>query len=122
MNFGYLIAGVLLEAAALFSYACLTRAVLPPGVIRLGRLLRIDMSAFATSHVVPGGSAPGTALSYRLLTESGINGADAAFALATQGVGSAVVLNAIFWVVLVVSLFMHGYNPFTSSPQASELF
>jgi uncharacterized protein (TIRG00374 family) len=111
VNFGYLIAGVLLEGAALFSYACLTRAVLPPGVIRLGRLLRIDLSAFATSHVVPGGSAPGTALSYRLLTESGIDGADAAFALATQGVGSAVVLNAIFWVVLVVSLFMHGYNP-----------
>jgi uncharacterized protein (TIRG00374 family) len=46
-----------------------------------------------------------------LLTESGVDGADAAFALATQGIGSAVVLNGIFWIVLVVSLFLHGYNP-----------
>ena len=111
VNVGYLVAGVLLEAAALTAYALLTRAVLPQGVIKLGRLLRIDLSAFATSHVVPGGSAPATALSFRLLTDSGVEGADAAFALATQGVGSAVVLNAIFWVVLVISLFIHGFNP-----------
>ena len=110
VNFGYLVAGVLLEAAALTAYALLTRAVLPQGVIRLGRLLRIDLSAFATSHVVPG-SAPATALSFRLLTASGVEGPDAAFALATQGVGSAVVLNGIFWVVLVISLFIRGYNP-----------
>jgi hypothetical protein len=111
VNVGYLVAGVLLEAAALTAYALLTRAVLPQGVIRLGRLLRIDLSAFATSHVVPGGSAPATALSFRLLTESGVEGPDAAFALATQGIGSAVVLNGIFWVVLVISLFTRGYNP-----------
>jgi uncharacterized protein (TIRG00374 family) len=111
VNVGYLVAGVLLEAAALTAYALLTRAVLPQGVIKLGRLLRIDLSAFATSHVVPGGSAPATALSFRLLTDSGVEGPDAAFALATQGVGSAVVLNAIFWVVLVISLFIHGFNP-----------
>jgi uncharacterized protein (TIRG00374 family) len=111
VNVGYLVAGVLLEAAALTAYALLTRAVLPQGVIKLGRLLRIDLSAFATSHVVPGGSAPATALSFRLLTDSGVEGPDAAFALATQGIGSAVVLNAIFWVVLVISLFIHGFNP-----------
>jgi len=111
VNVFFLVVGVLLEAASLTAYALLTRAVLPQGVIRLGRLLRIDLSAFATSHVVPGGSAPGTAVSYRLLTESEVEGPDVAFALATQGVGSAVVLNAIFWVVLVISLFLNGYNP-----------
>jgi uncharacterized protein (TIRG00374 family) len=111
VNVFFLIIGVLLEAASLLSYALLTRAVLPKGIIKLGRLLRIDLSAFATSHVVPGGSAPGTALSFRLMSESGIEGPDAAFALATQGVGSAVVLNGIFWVVLVISLFIHGFNP-----------
>jgi uncharacterized protein (TIRG00374 family) len=111
LNVGFVVVAVVLEAASLLSYALLTRAVLPPGVIKLGRLVRIDLSTFATSHVVPGGSAPGTALSYRLLTASGVESPDAAFALATQGVGSAVVLNAIFWVVLVVSLFFHPYNP-----------
>lgn len=111
VNVGFLIGGVLLEAASLTAYALLTRSVLPSGVIKIGRLLRIDLSAFATSHVVPGGSAPGTALSYRLLAESGVDGPDIAFALATQGVGSAVVLNAIFWIFLVVSLFINGFNP-----------
>ena len=28
-----------------------------------------------------------------------------------QGVGSAVVLNVLFWLALLVSLFIHGYNP-----------
>ena len=68
-----MVLGVLFEAAALVAYAFLTRAVLPKGVIKLGRLLRIDMSAFAVSHVVPG-QVVGTALSYRLLTEAGAPG------------------------------------------------
>ncbi len=94
------------------SYALLTRAVLPQGVIRLGRLLRIDLSAFATSHVVPGGSAPGTALSYRLLTESGVEGADAAFA--SRHAGHRIrrrAQRASSGSLLVISLFIHGYNP-----------
>ena len=32
---------------------------------------RINMSSLAVSHVLPGGTAPGTAVGYRLLTESG---------------------------------------------------
>ena len=36
-------------------------------------------------NVVPGGSAAGSALGYRLLTLSGVRGADAGFALATAG-------------------------------------
>ena len=51
----------------------------------------------ALASVVPGGSAAGSALGYRLLTLSGVDGPDAGFALATAGLGSAVVLNIIFW-------------------------
>ena len=47
--------------------------------------MRIDLSAFATSHVVPGGSAPATALSYRLLTESGVEGPDAGIRAGDSG-------------------------------------
>jgi uncharacterized protein (TIRG00374 family) len=111
VNVGYLILGLLLEAGALVAYAQLTHTVLPAGSPSRWRLWRINTSALAVSHVVPGGTAPATGLSYRLLTDSGVQGADAAFALAMQGVGSAVVLNLIFWVALLVSLVLHGYNP-----------
>ena len=69
------------------------------------------MSSLAVSRVVPGGTTPGAALAYRLLTQNDVSGPDAGFALAMQGVGSAVVLNVIFWFALFISLFFHGYNP-----------
>jgi uncharacterized protein (TIRG00374 family) len=111
VNVAYLIAGVLLEAAALVAYAQLTHTLLPQNGPTRWRLLQINMSSLALSHVMPGGTAPGTALAYRLLTQNGVSGADAGFAVAMQGVGSAVVLNVIFWLALFVSLFIHGYNP-----------
>jgi uncharacterized protein (TIRG00374 family) len=111
VNVAYLVLAFALEGGALVAYAQLTHTVLPPGGPSRWRLFRINTSTLAVSHVVPGGTAPGTGLAYRLLTDSGVQGADAAFGLAIQGVGSAVVLNLIFWVALVVSLFVHGYNP-----------
>jgi uncharacterized protein (TIRG00374 family) len=111
VNVAYLLAGVVLEAAALVAYAQLTNTVLPKGGPSRPRLLQINMSSLALSHVLPGGTGPGAALSYRLLTQNSVSGPDAGFAIAMQGVGSAVVLNVIFWIALFVSLFIHGYNP-----------
>ena len=68
------------------------------------------MSTLALSHVAPGGTAPGAALGYRLLTQSGVSGADTGFALGTQGIGSAVVLNALFWLALVAFVLAHGFH------------
>ncbi len=68
------------------------------------------MSSLALSHVVPGGTAPGGALAYRLLTDEGVSGSVAAFGLASQGIGSAVVLNVLFWLALVISIPLSGYN------------
>ena len=42
----------------------------------------------------------------------GVKGPDAGFALATAGLGSAVVLNIIFWTGLLVSIPLRGVNPF----------
>lgn len=110
INVAWVLAGLVLEAAALVAYAQLTYTVLSPTPPSRWRLLRIDLSTLALSHVVPGGTAPGVGLSYRLLTQAGVDTADAGFGLAMQGVGSAVVLNAVFWVALIVSLFTHGYD------------
>ena len=110
INVGYLALGVLLEIAALAAYAQLTHSVLPHGGPPRFRLFRINLSTLALSHVSPGGTAPGTALGYRLLTQSGVTGADTGFALGTQGIGSAVVLNVIFWLSLVAVLVLHGFH------------
>lgn len=103
--------GTLAEAVSLLSYALLTRSVLPDGSARLNRLVRIDLSTLAVSHVVPGGTAGGTPLGLRLLNREGVSIPDATFALATQGIGSALILNGIFWVALVVSIPAQGFNP-----------
>jgi uncharacterized protein (TIRG00374 family) len=111
LNFLWLILGALLEVAALVAYAELTHTVLSPGAPDRFRIFRINMWALAVSHTLPGGTVPGTAASYRLLTESDVSGSTAAFGLATQGIGSAVVLNLIFWVSLLISIPLQGYNP-----------
>lgn len=111
LNFLWLILGVLFELAALVSYAELTRTVLMPGAPSRWRVFRINMWALAISHTLPGGTVPGTAASYRLLTESNVTGSTAAFGLAAQGIGSAVVLNLIFWFALLISIPLRGYNP-----------
>ena len=111
LNFLWLILGLILEFAALLAYAELTRTVLSPGAPSRFRVFRINMWALAISHTLPGGTVPGTAASYRLLTESNVPGSTAAFGLAAQGIGSAVVLNLIFWLALLISIPLQGYNP-----------
>ncbi len=109
----WLLLAVALEALSIIAYTLLTRSVLPRGKPqpRFDVLLRTQFSTLAVSHVVPGGTAAGGALGYRLLTAAGLSGTDTAFALATQGVGSAVVLNVLLWIALVASIPLHGYNP-----------
>ena len=112
VNLWLVLLGMCLEAISIMCYTNLTRAVLPRGKAPpYFTLLRIQLSTLAVSHVVPGGSAAGGALGYRLLTREGLSGTDAAFAQAAQGIGSAVVLNLLLWLALIVSIPLHGYNP-----------
>lgn len=108
-----LVLGFALELLALYFYSLLTRAALGEAGASLSRMrmFRIQLSTRALTNVVPGGNAAGSALGYRLLTLSGIKGPDAGFALATAGIGSAVVLNLVFWLGLIVSVPRRGVNP-----------
>ncbi len=101
---------VLAEAASLFCYAKLTSSVLPTPQPPLKSLAKVDVSALAVSHVLPGGTASGAGMTVRLLTSLGVKGTDAGFALAAQGIGSAVVLNLMLWIALIVSLPIYGFN------------
>ncbi|MGI9052575.1 MAG: lysylphosphatidylglycerol synthase transmembrane domain-containing protein [Ilumatobacteraceae bacterium] len=113
----YLFLGVGLQLVCWFCYALLTRSALGEAGKQISpmRMFRIQMSTKALGNIVPGGSAAGSALGYRLLTLSGVSGPDAGFALATAGLGSAVVLNLIFWLSLLVSIPIRGVNPLYAS-------
>lgn len=108
-----LVAGALLQIGAYLANAQLFRAVLPgddrPGLLAM---TRITLASRAVSHVVPGGTAAGTALGFQLLRQRGVSGSDAGFAAATQGIGAALVLNVLLWGALVVSIPLRGFNPF----------
>lgn len=107
-----LISGIGLQGFSLFAYSLLTKAALGEhgDDISSARLFRIQLSTKALGNIVPGGSAASSALGYRLITMCGVPGPDAAFALATAGIGSAVVLNLILWFGLIVSIPFRGVN------------
>lgn len=102
-----------LEFLALYCYSLLTHASLGTEANRLTRfdLFRIQLSTRALGSVLPGGSAASNALGFRLITSSGIAKADAGFALATAGIGSAVILNLLLWLGLIVSIPLRGSSP-----------
>ncbi len=111
VKLNYLILGIILEGFSLFAYARLEKAVLTEPKLNLFTISRIQLSTLALSHIVPGGSAAGTSLGYKLLVDNGVNGSDAGFAVATQGMGSALVLNLLLWLSLLISIPEHGFNP-----------
>jgi len=106
------VAGVTLEAASLFCYAVLTRALLPatnrPG---LSRLFRIDLAAAAVAHVIPAGTIGSAGVGYQLFTSDGLDGTDVGVMMATKGMGSTVVLNVLLWLALVISIPVSGFQP-----------
>lgn len=107
-----LIVGIMLQGFSLMAYTMLTRAALGEEQHKISplRLFRIQLSTKALGNIVPGGSAASSTLGYKLMTMCGVNGTDAAFALATAGIGSAVVLNLILWFGLIVSIPTRGVN------------
>jgi hypothetical protein len=107
-----LMAGLGFQGLALFAYSLLTKAALGEEGNKISalRLYRVQLSTKALGNIVPGGSAASSALGFRLITMCGVPGPDAAFALATAGIGSAVVLNLILWFGLIVSIPTRGVN------------
>lgn len=110
----WLLLGIALEFGALFCYSMLTHVALGEDADKVSNftLFRIQLSTRSLGSLVPGGSAASNALGFRLITLAGANGRDAGFALATAGVGSAIVLNLILWVGLIVSIPGRGVNAF----------
>ena len=106
-----LLAGVGLEVASVLAYGRLTASILPPASpLKFFTIVRIEVTTLSVSHCTPGGSAAGTALGYRLMTQAGAAPGDVGFVLGAQGIGSAVVLNVILWIALIVSIPVWGFS------------
>lgn len=103
---------VLLEALSFLAYARLTQLLLPvahrPG---LGVAFGSVMASTAANHVIPGGAATTAAANYRVLGRAGVPADELGFALGTQAIGSAVVLNVMLWVALIASIPASGFHP-----------
>jgi putative heme transporter len=104
--------GVLLQAVSLIAYAQLTRSLLPcEERPRLWVQTRITLTTRGFTNIVPGGAASASVLGYRLLRSNGVSGTSTTFAMASQSIGSAVVLNLLLWVGLLVTIPTRGFNP-----------
>ena len=111
VHMGYVLLGGVLVAASMAGQAELVRAILPRSERpSFSAMVSMELASTAVSHTVPGGTAAGTALGYRLLTQAGVPGTSAAFALGVRGIGSALVLNVILWVALLISIPTQGFD------------
>ena len=100
-----------LEVLSLLCYTVLTRVTLPPEPrLSLFTILRIQLSTKAVGNLLPGGSAAGGTLGYSLFTDAGVSSTAAGFTLASVGLGSAVVLNLILWIALLISIPLNGFR------------
>jgi putative heme transporter len=111
VNVWLLLLGLVFEVAALLAYSQLTRAALAEAAPKLTTVFRVQLATKAVTNVVPGGSAAGPALGYRLFILAGVEPTAAGFGLAAAGIGSAVVLNLLLFVALLVSIPLSGVNP-----------
>ncbi len=111
-NVGLVLIAICAEVAAIIAYSVLFRTLMHNKSVKLPTLLNINLSTLSLSHILPGGTAPSSALSYRLLTSQGVTNSDATFSIATSGIGSAGVLNLILWISLLISIpFRSVKNP-----------
>jgi uncharacterized protein (TIRG00374 family) len=101
-----------LEIAALLAYTMLTQAVLGESRMSYWRQLRIDLTGYGTSHVVPGGGATAAGLRFRLMTVSGIRPADAITCAALEGAAEFTALTLIFASGVAISAPQPGHHPF----------
>lgn len=101
-----------LETASLVCFSALTVRLLGPGGRPgFGTLLRIDVTVYGLSRVLPAAPATGGAMRLGLLTAAGVNRADALFVASIEGTGSALLLYLMLGVALMISLPLHGGSP-----------
>ncbi len=99
----------LCAVAALMTYAQLMRTAIDEGPRPgLWHTLGIITTSLGVSNVIPGGSAAGSIVTFKMLERSGVGRARAATAMAFTSIGSALVLNILLGVGLLTVLPTYG--------------
>jgi hypothetical protein len=116
INIAWPVVGAVAEAASLFCYAVLMKVLLPPGSKpKLSRLYRIELVAAGVAHVIPAGSLGTAAFGFGLFKAEGVSSHDTAVMMTVKAVGSAVVLNTVLWLSLVILIPVAGFRPVYAS-------
>jgi uncharacterized protein (TIRG00374 family) len=111
---GLLVAALLLEACSLLAYTGMTQQLLSPGpALPWGTQLRIDLTGYGMSHVLPGGGATAAALRYRLMVLRGIPRAATLSLTAVEAVRAALGLVVVWLLGSVASLPRTGITATT---------
>ena len=109
-----LVPALVLQALSLTAYTCLTQVVLRGGPsLPFGTQLRIDLTGYGASHVVPGGGATAAALRYRLMVVRGLPAQVAASLAAVQTVLAALGLLLVATFGQLLTALRIGVNPLT---------
>jgi putative heme transporter len=99
------------QGMSIASYSQATRALLPSTERpSLRAVMRVQLATLAANHVLPGGSVASVPIGFRLLQRTGVSASSASFVLTVQTIGSAVVLNLILWLALLISIPIRGAN------------
>jgi len=105
-----LLIGAALAVAALLADAQLTRTLLEDGrQPGLWHTMGIITASLGVNRILPAGAAAGSLVTFRLLERAGIRRSAAVFTMAVRSIGSAMVLNALLWIALVLSLPAYGF-------------
>ena len=107
-----LVLALVLEMSSLTCYSLLTRASLPDtGVPAFSTLMRIDLTGFGLSHVVPGGGATAAAVRIRLLVQAGVPPHTSIAGAAVQTAAEVVTVIGLFASGVVISFQRAADNP-----------
>ena len=109
----WLVAAFALESVSLLCYAGLTLAVLrSSGAPPYRTVLRVDLTAYGLSHVIPGGGASAAAVRFRLYWRAGVRTRDAVTAVAVTFTVTTATCVAEFLAGLVLTLRQPGQHPY----------
>lgn len=105
----FLVAAAIVELVAWLAYARMTVQLISPAHrISLMMSFGIALASKAVSHVVPGGAATTAATNVTLLQRAGVPTGELPFVLTTQSTVSALVLNAMLTVSLLIAIPITG--------------
>ncbi len=109
VDFALVITAFGLELGVFVAMARLIQLLVPtPNRPSLGVCFGTVLASAGVSRIIPGGRATTAAVNFRLLNNAGVPGDEVAFALASETMGSGIVLTFLLWLSLLAGISTAG--------------